>query len=147
MRTIREYEERDWIRICRIHDRARPDELHGSCDPRAFIPIAEDPEVADLRRAHKYVACEGEQVVGFVGVADDYLAWLYVDPDRYGRGIGRQLLRRALMEMGPHAWTIVLAGNRRAVHLYESEGFREVDRFEGENAGYPCTCLRMELAG
>lgn len=146
MVTIRAYEEQDWNRICRIHDRARPDELRGSCDPRAFVPIEQDSEVADLRRADKYVACDGARVVGFVGVTGDYLSWLYVDPEQYGRGIGRALLRHALHAMSPRAWTIVLAGNARAIHLYESEGFCEVDRFESENAGYPCTCLRMELS-
>ena len=41
-------------------------------------------------------------------------------------------------------WTIVLDGNRKAMKLYESEGFREVRRFAGENNGYPVTCVRME---
>lgn len=145
MITIREYEERDWAVVCQIHDRARPDELRGSCDPRAFIPIEQDPEVEDLRRAHKHVACDGERVVGFVGVYGDYLAWLYVDPEYYGQGIGRRLLQLGVEEIGPEAWTIVLDNNKGAIHLYESEGFKEARRFESDNAGYPCTCLRLEL--
>lgn len=62
----------------------------------------------------------------------------------YGRGIGRALLRTGLAEIGSPAWTIVLAGNTPARRLYESEGFQEVRRFESENAGYPCECVRME---
>ncbi len=146
MIIIREYVDSDWSSICQIHDRARPDELKGSCDPRAFVPIEQDSEVKDLRRAHKHVACNDERVVGFVGVDEKYLAWLYVDPDYYGQGIGRRLLRLALGRIGPGAWTIVLAGNERTRHLYESEGFREARRFESDNAGYPCTCIRMEFA-
>ena len=146
MITILEYRDEDWRAVCRIHDRALPDELQGSCDPRAFVPIEQDSEVEDLRRAHKHVACDGDRVIGFVGVDGDCLAWLYVDPAYYGRGIGRAILRAGLAEIESQAWTIVLAGNTPARRLYESEGFREVRRFESENAGYPCECIRMERA-
>jgi len=84
-------------------------------------------------------------VVGFVGIDDDYLAWLYIDPEYYGRGIGRHLLQLAVREIGPNAWTIVLDKNFNAIHLYQSEGFEEVKRFSGDNAGYPCNCIRMAL--
>ncbi len=71
MITYRNYDDNDWQAICQIHDRARPDELKGSCDPRGFIPIEQDKEVEDLKRSKKFVACEGETVVGFVGVDED----------------------------------------------------------------------------
>lgn len=144
MITIRPYDENDWQAICAIHDAARPDELLGSCDPRAFVPIEEDAEVEDLKRSHKFVAVDGERVVGFVGVDEKYLAWLYVSPEYYRQGIGRRLLQKGLELSGSGAWTIVLDGNHNAIRLYESEGFQEIRRFENDNAGYPCTCLRLE---
>lgn len=144
MITYRNYEDNDWQAICQIHDRARPDELKGSCDPRGFIPIEQDKEVEDLKRSKKFVACEGETVVGFVGVDEDYLAWLYVDPAHYGKGIGRELLRIGIREIGEGAWTIVLDGNKSAIKLYESEGFQEISRFNGDNNGYPVTCIKMK---
>lgn len=144
MIIIREYTEEDWDAICGVHDAARPDELIGSCDPRAFVPIKKDKEVEELAASEKWVAVDGEDVVGFVGVDKQYLAWLYVHPDYYNQGIGRRLLQKGVEEIGDGAWTIVLDGNEKAIKLYESEGFREVRRFESDNAGYPCTCLRME---
>jgi ribosomal protein S18 acetylase RimI-like enzyme len=144
MITYREYQENDWKTICQIHDRARPDELVGSCDPRGFIPIEEDEEVEDLKRNKKFVACEDDKVVGFVGVDEDYLAWLYVDPAHYRKGIGRELLRIGIREIGQGAWTVVLDGNKKAIALYESEGFLEESRFDGDNNGYPCRCLKMK---
>lgn len=143
MITIRPFVADDWKAICRIHDAARPDELKGSCDPRAFIPLQEDPEVEELRRSTILVAQADGRVVGFAAVEDDYLGWLYVDPHWYGRGIGRKLLRASLALVSGEPWTIVLAGNRPAINLYQSEGFSEVARFDSDNAGYPCTCLRM----
>jgi len=144
MLTYRQYQESDWKSICQIHDRARPDELRGSCDPRAFVPIEQDKEVEDLKTSKKFVAFDDEKAVGFVGVDDKYLAWLYIELSHYGRGIGRELLKIGIREIGADAWTIVLDGNRKAITLYESEGFQEVRRFESDNAGYPCTCIRME---
>lgn len=144
MITYRKYQDKDWPAICSIHDRARPDELKGSCDPRAFIPIERDPEVEDLKRSQKFVACDGNAVVGFSAVDGKYVSFLYVDPNYYGRGIGRKLLQIAVEAIGAGAWTIVLHKNKPAIGLYESEGFKEVRRFDSDNAGYPCTCLRME---
>jgi GNAT superfamily N-acetyltransferase len=142
---IRPYEDSDWPGICRVHDLARPHELAGSCDPRAFVPLADDPESAELPDYSLLVACDGDRVVGFAGNKGDYIGWLYVDPEHSGRGIGRKLLRLAVEQAGPTAWTICLNHNHRALRLYTSEGFRQVDQFDSDNAGYACTCLRLAL--
>jgi ribosomal protein S18 acetylase RimI-like enzyme len=145
--TIRDYRDADWLAVCEVHDRARPDELRGSCDPRAFVPLAEEQEDAeDFQRSRKFVACLGDRVVGFVGIDGTYLSWLYVDPAHYGQGIGRRLLRLGVQRIGPQAWTVVLAGNTHARRLYESEGFQVVRTQEGANAGYPCTSMQLALA-
>ena len=144
---IREYCDADWDAVCAVHDRARPDELRGSCDSRAFVPLAADQDdAASFQRSRKFVACIEGQVVGFVGVDGTYLSWLYLDPAWYGRGIGRELLRLGLRLIGPQAWTVVLAGNARARRLYESEGFQVVRTCEGSNAGYPCTSKQLALS-
>jgi ribosomal protein S18 acetylase RimI-like enzyme len=143
---IREYRATDWPAVCAVHDRARPDELLGSCDPRAFVPLAqEQADAENFRRSRKFVACVRECVVGFVGIDGTYLSWLYVDPAWYGRGIGRQLLRLGILLIGPGAWTVSLAGNMRARRLYESEGFQVVRSFEGSNAGYPCASVELAI--
>lgn len=144
---IRPYQSGDWLTICQIHDLARPDELVGSCDPRAFVPIKEDQEVDHLKLCQKMVAVLDKQIVGFIGVDDAYLGWLYIHPDHYGNGIGRKLLQEGLKLIPGKAWTIALAGNAKAVNLYQSEGFVEVHRYQSDNAGYPCTCLRLERDG
>jgi hypothetical protein len=65
---IRDYRDADWAAVCVVHDRARPEELRGSCDLRAFVPLAEEQEnVESFRRSRKSVACVAERVVGFVG--------------------------------------------------------------------------------
>jgi len=143
---IRDYCDEDWPAVCDVHDRARPLELRGSCDPRAFVPLAKDQAYADdFRNSKKLVACLAEQVVGFIGVNKQCVSWLYVHPNHMGQGIGRQLLQFGIQLSGPNTTTIVLAGNRRARHLYSSEGFRVSRVFAGSNAGYPCLCLELSL--
>jgi hypothetical protein len=59
MISVRGYTEEDWNAICQVHDLARLDEMRGSCDSRALVPLAENPEADDIRRSQKVVACEG----------------------------------------------------------------------------------------
>lgn len=144
---IRSYSAADWSAVCALHDRARLDELRGSCDLRAFVPLAEDEEDAEsFQRSQKFVACLDGRVVGFVGVDGSYLSWLYVDPDYYGRGIGRHLLQYGKHLLGPNGWTIALEHNLPARQLYVSEGFRVASVFQSSNAGYPCTGVKLVLS-
>lgn len=147
--SIRDYVAvTDWEQTCRVHDLARPLELSGSCDARAFVPLAQDPESEGIAICCMWVSCDNTgTVVGFSGVQEQYVAWLYVDPSHHGQGVGRRLLRQALAVAGPKAWTIALAGNARALGLYRTEGFAPVQTFESDNAGYRCTCLRLRRSG
>lgn len=141
---IRPYLPADWHSTCQIHDLARPDELAGSCDPKAFIPINEDKEIKHLKVCQKLVAVSDGRVAGFIGVSEGYIGCLYIHPDFYRQRIGRELLKEGLKLIKEKAWTIALASNSRAVNLYQSEGFSEVNRYESDNAVYPCTCVRLE---
>ena len=85
--TISVYAEDDWDRICEVHDQARPLELQGSCDPRAFTPIKDDPEVEQLKLCTKLIARLDDSIIGFAGFEEDYIAWLYVDPAFHAFGL------------------------------------------------------------
>jgi len=142
---IRDYRPEDWAAICRVHDRSRPDELRGSFDARAFIPLADDPEHLYIAQCTMFVAVDGDEVVAFAGVDEPYLAWLYVDPAHYRRGIGRALLRHCLARLGDDAWTQGCGNNDAALSLYLSEGFKVESRFTGDNAGYKGPSFRLAL--
>ena len=82
------------------------------------------------------VAVEGDRILGFAttGVstptatphAGELMA-LYVDPDAWGRGIGRQLIAEARSRLRTLAFTDavlwVLVGNVRAQRFYERDGW------------------------
>ena len=129
---------------CSIHDKARPIEFHGSCDERAFVSLAVDEhDLKDFHRSKKYVACIDDAIVGFVGIDDSEITWLYVDPSAHGKGIGRRLLQKGLANIPSKASTYVLEGNTCARKLYESEGFKVIKQFNSKNNGYPCTVLEL----
>ncbi|MBQ73635.1 MAG: GNAT family N-acetyltransferase [Gammaproteobacteria bacterium] len=141
---IREYEEDDWQEVRRIHDLARPIELEGSCDPRAFVPLADDEkDLEQFEQCRKLVASAAGRILGFVGVSEDEVGWLYVDPEDSGKGIGRKLLREGVRQIRTKASVYVLKGNTPALNLYASEGFARVSKFDSENNGYPCVVLKL----
>ena len=45
-----------------------------------------------LPNSETYVAVVNDEIVGFIAMAENYLAALFVDNDRQGSGIGKQLL-------------------------------------------------------
>jgi len=142
--TIRNYLDTDWLVTCNIHDQARLIELIGSCDARAFVPLAEDkPDILAFKRSIKHVACIEDKVVGFVGTDKAEVSWLYVDPCFQGQGVGRQLLEHGLAVIDAKAATYVLEGNSIARKLYESAGFKVVQQFDSNNNGYACSVLRL----
>ena len=144
--TIRDYTEADWPAVCRVHDVARVVELAGGdVDTRAYRCMAAVVENDGFFDATSLVACLEGCVVGFVSWNGACITWLYVDPARHRRGIGRRLLRAALAAIGPEAWTIALARNAAARALYEAAGMQVVFSEASDCEGYPCTNMRLAL--
>ncbi|MCE7078987.1 GNAT family N-acetyltransferase [Streptomyces sp. ST2-7A] len=149
---VRDYRSEDWEAIERIHDAARLDELEATVGVEAFLTLAETYENEGLFNGRVWVA-EGPGsgtepgVVGFVALEDDEVSWLYVDPARYGQGAGGALLRYAVAQAGARVETSVLAGNERAIGVYQRAGFTIVETRSGKlvgNESFPATGHIME---
>jgi len=105
----------------------------------AFPPAHTDDEVRDWVRARlvpdmgTWVALDGDSIVGFMTLSPGWLEQLYVDPDRLGQGIGRQLLDLAKERQpdGLLLWTFQV--NDRARRFYERNGFTVVRFGDGSN--------------
>lgn len=144
MIKIRPYLDQDWPQICRVHDRAQPAEFLGSCDLRAMTPLAQNPNANQICYVYnKFVACKGKIIVGFVAINCNFIALLYIDPDYQNQGIGKQLLNLALRLIGSPTYTIVMAGNQRAIAFYQKAGFQEIGSFKSHVSGYPCEFMRL----
>lgn len=146
---IRPYEERDREALCRIHDGARPMELARANLSAAFIPLAQAAVAEGLFDYQVDVAQGPDGVVGFVAYTGQEPAWLYVDPARMGRGLGRQLAAHAMARAKGRPLAVeVLAGNTPALALYQSLGFKTVETAFGPmpgNEAFAVTVHCMEL--
>jgi GNAT superfamily N-acetyltransferase len=92
----------------------------------AAIPLTERAEY--WSRFPPIVAEVAGKVVGFVAVGNGELYAIYVDPDHWGTGVGRQLMEageQRLRDLG-HASAIlwVFEDNPRARRFYEIAGWR-----------------------
>ncbi len=135
MIKIRTYENRDWQRLCEIHDAARMDELRGSVDLAAFLTLEETAENEGLFDDELYVGLLEEKVVGFVAFSPDEINWLYVDPNYYKKGIGYTLLNFALERCDDKVEVSVLSGNTPAIQLYLKTGFKIIEKKKGKLVG------------
>jgi GNAT superfamily N-acetyltransferase len=142
---IRPYATEDWARVCQIHDAARRDELASAGLAAAFLSLE---QTAANEGFHDYtlrVAEDGGNVVGFVAFTDDELAWLYVDPDAYGKGLGIALIRAALLETRSPMSAEVLNGNAAAIAVYRKAGFRFVGNEQGVMPGNESFAVSVTL--
>lgn len=136
MIRIRSYRSGDWPRLCDIHDAARLDELSLTIGTGAFLSLE---QTAGNEELFSYSLCVAELegiVHGFAAYNDSELAWLYVDPACYRRGIGKALVRHVVENTpGPSLQIELLEGNEPALQLYQSLGFEIVKRMTGKLAG------------
>ena len=103
----------------------RREMTEGLREPRgdSFTRIAElDGEFA----AYCFVAAPGRERAGDSRRAE--LVALYVDPDRWGRGVGGALVEVVLAETAARRYEAIelwtFEANERALRLYERHGFR-----------------------
>lgn len=147
---IRPYDSKDWQRLCEIHDAARRDELAAARLDAAYLPLEATAENEGLHEYALRVAEVNGQVAGFAAFSSDELAWLYVDPALYGKGIGAALIHAALQETGEALSVQVLVGNEAALSLYRKTGFEPVGTAHGRmpgNEGFAVSVVELKHPG
>lgn len=118
---------------------------HGFLSEQAIVSLRE------LIKAHAFDAvdlfCYWEKgtICGFIGIADGKVEMLFVDPDYFGQGVGRQLMAFAISEYGVTS-VDVNEQNPRAIGFYEHLGFRTIRRSELDGQGNPFPILHMQLS-
>ena len=113
-----------------------PDEFLAGLDPARRAPVwAEDLRRGPDEHVLTWVAEEGGRVVGFAtlgpgrdedaGRGDREIYSIYLDPDQWGHGVARDLMRTVVSEAGAGTRIMLwgLAENERARHFYRRNGF------------------------
>jgi putative acetyltransferase len=103
----------------------------------AFLPTLHTPEedrehfARVVAEQEVWVWDEDGRTLGFAGLSDDMLNYLYVEPGAHGRGIGSALLARA-KERRPSGFRFwVFQQNEGARRFYERRGCRLVELTDG----------------
>lgn len=90
------------------------------------------------------VMYQGNRPVAFMGVEDRKIEMLFVAPDSFGNGIGKQLVRMAI-ERYHACYVDVNEQNPKAEGFYRHLGFRTFERTETDGQGNPFPILKMKL--
>lgn len=130
---IRKFQKADIEPVMRIW-------LSANLDAHAFIPAEYwqsnfDPVRSQIAQAEVWVYELETGIQGFIGLAGDYIAGLFVDKSCRSRGIGKQLLDHVKQTHDALSLS-VYKRNERAVSFYLREGFslssEQTDEATGE---------------
>ena len=126
--------------------RASVEATHAFLSPEDIERIAGYVPSAIASVARLVVCRSGSgKVAGFVGVNDDMVEMLFIDPAFRGRGLGARLLGHAVSECGA-TQVDVNEQNDQAVGFYQHCGFEVVGRSDADAMGDPFPILHMRLS-
>lgn len=141
---IRKAVPEDALGVARVHVRAWQAAYKGLLPEEYLTALRAEDRAARYEFATKdaampqtLVAVEGDTIVGFATTSpsrdedlSDFgeLGALYVEPERWGCGVGRELMAAARGQLAEHgfkdALLWVLVGNARAELFYGADGWR-----------------------
>lgn len=142
---IRPYAKQDWPSICKIHDKARLDELRSASLEKSYLPLKVTAEKENLFQYKILVAEQKKGIVGFIAYSNEEIAWLYIDPFYYRKGIGMKLVQTVMESTSGVLSIEVLKGNKAALKLYNACGFREVSFNEGQMPGNEAYAVAVHM--
>ena len=119
------------IRPARIEERQALEDLQRRAslaneEHRAVLlanPDAIELPVGQIERGEVFVAETDGQVAGFAALIGAELDGLFVEPELWGRGIGRALVDVAVHEARRQGLSVSVIANPAALQFYEKCGF------------------------
>ena len=132
---IRNFQQQDEDSVIRIW-------LEASVIAHSFIPRPYwKSKVPDMRneylpqsRTLVYEDKNTNEIAGFISLIGNYIAALFVSPDRQGRGIGLSLMTH-VKQQHPELELNVYAKNTQALAFYKHQGFTIVRQQTDEHTG------------
>lgn len=125
-----------WNRSVRVTHNFLSEKDFTNLEPYVRMALAEVPVLA--------LAETGDGVAGFIGLSEDKIEMLFIDPTFIGKGVGHKLVDWAINENGIRLID-VNEQNTYAVSVYRHWGFKPYDRSETDDQGNPFPILRMRL--
>ena len=115
-----------------------------------FVSAEDKAQIAEIVREQYLpnaplwvVVDEADRPLGFMGMTGSTMDSLFIDPDHFGRGLGRFMVDHAL-SLAPELSADVNAQNESAVAFYRRLGFREIGRSPTDDSGRPYPLLHLK---
>ncbi len=143
---IRFYKETDWENVKDIYNLSKPDEMRGSVDLRALIPLEEDSN--NLKLFHDsqiFVIEEDKTIIGFGGNKGNYISWLFVHQNHRRKGVAKAILQQILSQLTGTIKINVGKNNMAGRALYKKSGFKIEREFIGNFNGYKSQAMTLSL--
>lgn len=109
-------------------------------DIRTLTPQAEE---ALLQIETLWIVEDDLRPVGFMGVQEHKIEMLFLHPDYFRKGVGKELVQRAFRELAVE-YVDVNEQNPDAARFYERMGFHTFRRDDTDDQGNPFPILRMK---
>lgn len=87
-----------------------------------------------LPKSETYLAVKDEKIAGFIAMAENFLAAIFVDNKSQGIGIGKKLLN-FIKEKRTEIQLKVYKKNTQTVEFYKSQGFKILSENKEEETG------------
>ena len=87
---------------------------------------------------------ENEKIIGFIGISEDKIEMLFVDPKYFKKSIGSKLLKFIVEKMNIFL-VDVNEQNKGALEFYKKMGFEVISRDEFDDMGNPFPILHLKL--
>lgn len=117
---------------------------HVFLNEKDILAITPDV-ITGLKHIHTLIVAKNEdQYVGFMGIQDHKIEMLFLSPEYFGQGLGKQFIALALDTYKVNR-VDVNEQNPKALRFYERCGFTVYLRDEIDDQGNPFPILRMRL--
>ena len=146
MGQIKSVDERNEQTINRLLDiwESAVVETHTFLNKADIIAIKPDAKSGLMEIESLYCFLDdADTAQGFIGVENNKIEMLFIDADARGQGIGKQLLKFALVNLGAK-YVDVNEQNEQAAGFYKHMGFVTLSRSEYDEQGRPFPILHLE---
>ena len=123
---IKVYEKQYFDQLGMVMDKARMQELKSKNLEQVFVAFRDAPYLDYLMSCKIFLAFEDVKLVGFIGFKPGKIEFIYVDPDKQGRGIATMLMEKALNKLKRPIKLEVFTNNKQAKSLYKKFGFKTI---------------------
>ena len=123
---IKAYEKQYFDQLGMVMDKARMQELKIENLEQVFVAFRDAPYLDYLMSCKIFLAFEDVKLVGFIGFKPGKIEFIYVDPDKQGRGIATMLMEKALNKLKRPIKLEVFTNNKQAKSLYKKFGFKTI---------------------